>query len=106
MAKISVGVDVGSRGTRFLALRKKGSSFSVQGFAFLPPEEENRVPPSFRGKEWVLGLGGRDLRLHYAQVPPVPDWQLRNLVEFEVKEIASQSGQELCADFNLLPGSS
>ncbi len=106
MAKITVGVDAGSRGARFLALRKKGTGLSVQAFAFLPLGEDARVPPSFRGREWVLGLGGRDLRLHYAQVPPVPDWQLRNLVEFEVKEIASQSGQELCADFNLLPGSS
>ena len=106
MAKIAVGVDAGSTGIRFLALRRKGATLAVQSFAFLSPGEDSQVPPSFRGREWVLGLGGRDLRLHYAQVPPVPDWQLRNLVDFEVKEIASQSGQELCADFNLLPGSS
>ncbi len=106
MAKTTVGVDAGSTGTRFLALRKKGTGFAVQAFAVLPPGREEQVPQAFRKKEWVLGLGGRDLRLHYAQVPPVPDWQLRNLVEFEVREIASQSGQELCADFNLLPGSS
>ncbi|MFY9345384.1 MAG: pilus assembly protein PilM, partial [Planctomycetota bacterium] len=51
----------------------------------------------------VCGLAGRDMTLRYSQVPPTPDWQLRNLMDLEIQDLAQQSGGSLSADFNLLP---
>ena len=50
----------------------------------------------------VLGLTGKDLVIKYQQVPPVPDFQLRKIVAFELDEIRRQSGDELVADFNVM----
>jgi Tfp pilus assembly PilM family ATPase len=50
-----------------------------------------------------IGLSGKDVNIRYVRVPRVPDWQLRNLMRFEVAEIGDQSGSEVASDFNLLP---
>ena len=110
MARTITGVDIGFTGVRALEIALRGDRIrvlsyrSVQGDGLAAQELPREI--DLGGRSCVLGLRGKDLRLHYAQVPPVPDWQLRNLVDFEVQEIASQSRQELCSDFNLLPGSS
>jgi type IV pilus assembly protein PilM len=43
------------------------------------------------------------MTLRYSQVPPTPDWQLRNLMDLEIQDLAQQSGGALSADYNLLP---
>ncbi|MEZ6196093.1 MAG: pilus assembly protein PilM [Planctomycetota bacterium] len=49
-----------------------------------------------------LGLTGRDLMIRYTAVPPVPLWRLRMLMDFEIQDMSSSSGEPLYADYNLL----
>lgn len=105
MAQVAAGLDEGSGTVRALVLGRRKDRPAVLAYRSVPAGN-GLEGLGLKGRACVLGLGGRDVILRYAQVPPVPDWQLRNLVAFEVAEIASSSGDALCADFNLLPGSS
>lgn len=49
-----------------------------------------------------LGVTGRALMMRYTQVPPVPLWRLRMLMDFEVGDMSQSSGEPLVADYNLL----
>ena len=61
------------------------------------------LAPGFKLSNARVGISGRDVNVRYSRVPEVPDWQLRNLMGFEVQEIGDQSGAEVASDFNLLP---
>ena len=50
-----------------------------------------------------VGLTGSEIMVRYLPVPPVEDWRLERLMEFEVREIESRSGSPLATSFNLLP---
>src|SRR6185295_17590575 len=63
----------------------------------------NAAKPGFKPTNARVGLTGRDVNIRYTRVPRVPDWQLRNLMRFEVEEIGDQSGSGVASDFNLLP---
>jgi len=114
MARTATGVDVGLRTIKVLRGQYKGNTFHVSDFAL----SESHASPSDEG--WVasgwdsleldfkptaarVGLTGHDVNIRYTRVPRVPDWQLRNLMRFEVSEIGDQSGSEVASDFNLLP---
>ena len=45
----------------------------------------------------LLGITGRDLIVRYTHVPPVPDWRLKLLMQFEINEVSGQSGGEVAA---------
>ncbi|MEQ8762692.1 MAG: pilus assembly protein PilM [Planctomycetota bacterium] len=59
---------------------------------------------SFKPGPVQVGVTGKEVILRYTQVPPVPDWQLRSLMKFEIDEVAEQGGSAVSADFNLLQG--
>ncbi|MCP3916712.1 MAG: pilus assembly protein PilM [bacterium] len=109
MAKTSTGIDVGHRTSKVLRGQYKGNTFHVSEFALT----ENRggdlddgwrnLGLPFKPTDARIGLTGRDVNIRYTRVPEVPDWQLRNLMRFEVAEIGDQSGSEVASDFNLLP---
>lgn len=114
MARTATGIDVGMRTLKVLRGQYKGNTFHVSGFAVVP----NPTPPGsdawieggwsalelpFKPSGARVGLTGRDVNVRYTRVPQVPDWQLRNLMRFEVSEIGDQSGSEVASDFNLLP---
>ena len=40
--------------------------------------------------------------IRYTHVPPVPDWRLKLLMQFEINEVSSQSGGEVAADYRRL----
>lgn len=109
MAKIVTGVDLGLRNAKFLRGHKKGNSFRVTDFGVLPLESAeigagwSGLAPPFKPGLSRVGLTGRDVNIRYTRVPRVPDWQLRNLMRFEVEEIGDQSGAGVASDFNLLP---
>lgn len=50
-----------------------------------------------------FGITGKDTILRFSQVPRLTDAQLRNLMKFEIDELAQQAGGNLASDFNLLP---
>src|SRR5260221_404677 len=109
MARIVTGIDLGLRNAKLLRGHTKGNSFRVTGFAVLPLESKEiadgwaGLAPPFKPGSARIGLTGRDVNIRYTRVPRVPDWQLRNLMRFEVEEIGDQSGSGVASDFNLLP---
>src|SRR6187399_444568 len=109
MARIVTGIDLGLRNAKLLRGHAKGNSFRVTGFALLPlasreiPDGWAGLAAPFKAGSSRIGLTGRDVNIRYTRVPRVPDWQLRNLMRFEVEEIGDQSGSGVASDFNLLP---
>ena len=107
MAKRATAVDIGSHSAKVLVAQEGKHGVAVTRFAGLPRGEgaaqvslgESGIPL----KDSTCGLMGRDMTLRYSQVPPTPDWQLRNLMDLEIQDLAQQSGGELSADYNLLP---
>ena len=109
MAAIATGIDVGLRTSKLIRGRYKGKTFHVKDFAVAPNMGADvdagwqSLQLGFRPQAARVGLTGRDVNIRYTRVPQVPDWQLRNLMRFEVAEIGDQSGSEVASDFNLLP---
>lgn len=105
MAGKSIAVDPGSHTIKILGLKDTKHGLELTSFAAVSTKQgaqglaDTRIPLSGA----VAGVAGRDMTLRYTQVPPAPDWQLRNLMELEISDLSSQSGDELSADYNLLP---
>ncbi len=109
MASIGLGVTLGSHTLRAVKLKRKGAGFIVQRLFSERVDEATRpaagralVARGFTGSAATLGLTGRDVIIRYSQVPPVPEWRLRNLMKFEVDEVGSQSGGDVSADYKKL----
>jgi Tfp pilus assembly PilM family ATPase len=109
MARTVTGIDMGLRSAKFLRGYYKGNTFHVTDFALTPlvskeiAEGWSSAAPGFKLQSARVGLTGRDVNIRYTRVPRVPDWQLKNLMRFEVEEIGDQSGAGVASDFNLLP---
>ncbi len=109
MARTAVGIDVGSSSALAIKGVWKGGTFHVSGFAAGQNDSGDlasgwaSLAPGFKLANARVGISGRDVNVRYSRVPEVPDWQLRNLMRFEVQEIGDQSGSEVASDFNLLP---
>src|SRR5436190_23530695 len=109
MARTVTGVDMGLRTAKFLRGSYKGNTFHVTDFEVVPLQSReitdgwNAAKPGFKLGNARVGLTGRDVNIRYTRVPRVPDWQLKNLMRFEVEEIGDQSGAGVASDFNLLP---
>jgi type IV pilus assembly protein PilM len=105
MANRAVAVDAGSHTVKVLAARMGKHGPVVTRFAGVSrataEEELSQLGIPLDGV--VAGIAGKDMILRYNQVPPSPDWQLKNLMELEIQDMASQSGGSLSADYNLLP---
>jgi type IV pilus assembly protein PilM len=114
MASTGIGVDIGATAIRVLVGSERKGVFRVERYVTIPVEEGQ--DPADLGAELGAelrrakikgdarcGLTGRDVVLRYTQVPPVPDWQLRQLMDFEINELVEQSGEPLAADFNVIP---
>jgi type IV pilus assembly protein PilM len=104
MASKGVAIDIGGHSTKAIAVKAHKHGIKVTGFCALPSEEDGALLPGGQpAKGAVCGLSGRDMNLRYSQVPPTPDWQLKNLMDLEIQDLAQQSGGALSADYNLLP---
>ena len=105
MAKKAVAVDIGSHSAKVLVAEAGKHGLRVVRFAGLP-RGEGSVSLADAGIPLagaICGLAGRDMTLRYSQVPPTPDWQLKNLMDLEIQDLSQQSGGSLSADYNLLP---
>ncbi|MBK7641758.1 MAG: pilus assembly protein PilM [Planctomycetes bacterium] len=109
MARIVTGIDLGLRNAKLLRGHAKGNTFRVTDFALVPlasaeiADGWKGLGLPFKPTGARIGLTGREVNIRYTRVPRVPDWQLRNLMRFEVEEIGDQSGSGVASDFNLLP---
>lgn len=106
MSSRVLGLDVGEQTARWVAGRLRKGAFEIVHAGEAPSAD---LAPALRAaglKGWpaVVGVTGRDMILRTTQVPPVPDWQLRELMELEIAEVAEHAGDDLCADHGLLTG--
>jgi type IV pilus assembly protein PilM len=119
MARTFVGIDLGSRNVRYVAGTLKGTVFTLtkvsQAEVRLSDDPESAILAALpelaeelgdkarkASKGARFGLSGKELIIRYTQVPPVPTWRLRLLMDFEVREMAAQAGDTLASDYNLV----
>src|SRR5689334_7581171 len=110
MANAGTGVTIGSHTLRAVSVRKKGAAtWQVTKVIGQRAEEGMRgdagrilSAKGLKGTPVTLGLTGKDVIIRYNQVPPVPEWRLRNLMKFEVMEVSGQSGGAVSADYRKL----
>ena len=110
MANQAVGIDIGSHAVKIAVLERKGASTKairlfrgvIAGDAD-PARVQGALQRSgIRGGNGLLGITGRDLIIRYTHVPPVPDWRLKLLMQFEINEVSGQSGGQVAADYRRL----
>ena len=115
MAARGLGMDEGSATLKAVEVEKQGPTYVPVRAASVESGEDGAgagaISPALseagiKSKTMIAGLTGKDLVIRYHQVPPVADWQLRKIMDFEIDELKRQSGDEMAADFNLLPVSS
>ncbi|MDG2148204.1 MAG: pilus assembly protein PilM [Planctomycetota bacterium] len=106
MSKRVLGLDMGGTTARLVEGRLSKGAFEIHTAVSVPQEElaETLSSMGLKGLPVAVGVTGRDMILRMISVPPVPLWQLRELMEFEVADIAEQSGDALRGDFNILSG--
>ena len=113
-----IGIDPGAYSVKVVGGRMSGPLFSLTHLTSIDVEAESdregaicrelalaaQTSRKLSGTA-RLGVTGRDLMIRYTTVPPVPLWRLKLLMDFEVQEMASQAGDGLTADYNLLDAS-
>lgn len=101
-----VGIDIGETTTRAVVGRTSRGAFEILDAAAFPSDDlpGGLAALGVKGCRAVVGVTGRDMILRTTQVPPVPAWQLAELMQFEIADIAEQSGDALSAGFALLSG--
>jgi len=115
MAAVGTGVTVGSRSVRVLSVRRQKSGTWEVTRALTAHVDEADASEARRVSELraavrsadvkgraLVGLTGRDLIVRYTQVPPVPDWRLEMLMNFEIQEVSEQSGGDVSAAYRQL----
>lgn len=112
MAAVGTGVTIGSRTIRVVEVRRqKNGSWQVTK-ALIAPVADASGSDARRAAEAkaalqtagakghaLVGLSGKDLIIRYTQVPPVPDWRLEMLMNFEIQEVSEQSGGDVSAAY-------
>ncbi len=116
---LHVGIDLGSRNVRLVAGTVKGTIFTLDRVISVPVQHSDNLESatldalSQAASEWGskslpklaggrFGLSGKELIVRYTQIPQVPLWRLRLLMDFEVREMANQVGDTLASDYNLV----
>ncbi|MFI5402533.1 MAG: pilus assembly protein PilM [Planctomycetota bacterium] len=110
MANQAVGIDIGTHAVKIAVLERKGAATkAIRLFRGVVAGDDDpaRVQGALqrsgiRGGKGLLGISGRDLIIRYTHVPPVPDWRLKLLMQFEINEVSGQSGGQVAADYRRL----
>ena len=114
MASQAIGIDIGTHAVKVAVLQRKGATTrALRLFRATLAGDEDMVRvqgalarAGIKGGPGLLGITGRDLIIRYTHVPPVPDWRLKLLMQFEINEVSGQSGGEVASDYRRihLPG--
>ncbi len=112
MAATGTGVTIGARNIRVVQVKKqKDGTWQVLKALIAPlgdaePSEQRRlaearsaVTTAQAKGDALIGVSGRDLIMRYTHVPPVPDWRLEMLMNFEIQEVSEQSGGDVSAAY-------
>ncbi len=102
----AVGIDMGGTTARIVVGDVRKGAFEIHAAREVAARElaAELRDIGVKGAETFVGVTGRDMILRTTQVPPVPAWQLRELMSFEIDDIAEQSGDALSADYAMLGG--
>lgn len=107
MPKTGIGIDFGSDSIKVVAGRTRDGAFQVLNAGILRraeghgPEDVGPLLRSWKLKgQAIVGVTGRDMIIRYTQVPPMPDWRLKQVMGFEIADLSVQAGGDLSADFN------
>jgi type IV pilus assembly protein PilM len=108
MTNIGIGLDIGANSAKVVVGQTKKDFFIPLKVGLLKrPENGPYDLASFlngmgiKGGA-VLGVTGKEMIIRYTQVPPMPNWQLKQVMGFEIDDLATQSGGDLAADYNRL----
>ncbi len=101
-----VGVDMGGETARVIVGRLRKGAFEIEDGAVVGAEDVGVALAGMgaKGAALYVGVTGKDMILRTTQVPPVPEWQLAELMQFEIDDVEEQSGDSLSADWGLLGG--
>jgi Tfp pilus assembly PilM family ATPase len=112
MAAVGTGVTIGSRTIRVVEVRRQKAGAWQVTKALIAPVSDGSASDARRAAEakaalqtagakgrTLVGLSGKDLIIRYTQVPPVPDWRLEMLMNFEIQEVSEQSGGDVSAAY-------
>ena len=107
MASQAIGIDIGTHAVKIAVIQKKGGvsrALRLYRAQLAGDTDQVRVQGALKrggvtGGPGLLGITGRDLIIRYTHVPPVPDWRLKLLMQFEINEVSGQSGGEVAADY-------
>ncbi len=110
MANQAIGIDIGTHAAKVALLQKKGGMTRAVRLFRAPLEGDTdrvRIQGALKraginGGPALVGITGRDLIVRYTHVPPVPEWRLKLLMQFEINEVSGQSGGEVAADYRKL----
>lgn len=117
MSARAIGVDFGTSFLTVVSGRLKSGTWVLERAIRLPlhegpaePEESALVEAAAealgdmglaRGAA-VLGVSGREVMLRYTRAPAMSLYQLKNLMAYEVAEIAEKAGGDVAADYSIL----
>ncbi len=116
---IGIGIDIGGNFLRMVQIEKRQEGYAITAALKLLvseiAEDDYNVDADtagalssalkaagIDGRKRAIGISGKDLILRYTEVPQVPDWRLKMIMDFEIAEIAGRAGGDLSADFQLL----
>lgn len=109
---LGAGLDAGRSRVRLAEIKTKKGEITLTRYhsvAVEPGESPSEAAAAAFGGGRLkvapvrVGLTGSDVMMKYLPVPQVEDWRLERLMDFEVREIESRSGQSMAVSFNLLP---
>ena len=106
------GLDLGHAQVRLAIAEAKKGNYRLKRYMTAVPER-GETPAEAAAAELGavakkagalnIGLTGSDLMMRYLPVPPVEDWRLERLMDFEIREIEGRSGSSMASSYNLLP---
>lgn len=115
MAKTGTGIDFGSSGVTAVSGRMKGGAFQLTrawrnrfdsdaktGEVSDAVEQAQELLADLKAPGSILGITGRDVMLRYTKAPAMSLFQLKNLMTFEVDEIAEKAGGDVASDYSIL----
>lgn len=92
---VGVGLELGTDSIKAVKVRVTPNGVSILSAARLKRQPDGTFPTEGLAdalrragipRRGTIGVAGKDLMLRYMQVPPVPPWRLKMLVEFDVRE--------------------
>ncbi len=116
---VGIGIDVGGGFVRLVRIEKRSGAYAITAALKLLvseiAEDDYNIDGGTAGalaaamkaagldrQRAVIGISGKDLIVRYTEVPQVPDWRLKMIMDFEIEEMANRVGGDLSADFQLL----